>query len=325
MIFFKKLFWAISIRCLGVLDGNRMRVLLYRGSLNTAPLSITSEPKQIYVKAQISPFVGIGHKLGNLLAAYAIAKDYALSGVVFSSLQHEDWPKLSIEDSLVGGIRISDLPKGFKKVKIPRFNFNLESDVKFFKSCIENAPCMSVIVLEKDQFYEDISISSPFLKRLFVLNRVEPNDDIIQIGVHIRRGDILKSTKFAKRVLDFDYYNNTLYAIVRALQNLGTRNYRVVLFSNDYVGLDELGFDWQKDESVSSFDSFYNMARCNVLVTSLSSFSYKPALICENLVFYPMGFWHSYPSHDRYQKLTYDYEYNSIKVNNAIQYFFRKI
>lgn len=45
-------------------------------------------------------------------------------------------------------------------------------------------------------------------------------------------------------------------------------------------------------------DSFLHIVYADVLITSKSSFSYKPALINRGLKICPENFWHGYPKSD---------------------------
>ena len=42
-------------------------------------------------------------------------------------------------------------------------------------------------------------------------------------------------------------------------------------------------------------ESFLHMVYADVLITSKSSFSYKPALLNRGIKFVPVDFWHGYP------------------------------
>lgn len=46
---------------------------------------------------------------------------------------------------------------------------------------------------------------------------------------------------------------------------------------------------------MSARDSFLHMVYADLLVTSKSSFSYKPALLSDGIKICPKNFWHGYP------------------------------
>jgi hypothetical protein len=46
---------------------------------------------------------------------------------------------------------------------------------------------------------------------------------------------------------------------------------------------------------VNSIDSFLHMVYADILITSKSSFSYKPALLNKGIKICPKDFWHGYP------------------------------
>ena len=47
---------------------------------------------------------------------------------------------------------------------------------------------------------------------------------------------------------------------------------------------------------MDEYTSFLHLIRADILITSKSSFSYKPALMNDAIKVCPRNFWHSYPS-----------------------------
>jgi hypothetical protein len=58
-------------------------------------------------------------------------------------------------------------------------------------------------------------------------------------------------------------------------------------------------------------DSFLHMVNADLLITSKSSFSYKPALLNRNIKVCPRDFWHGYPNGDDWIMVNEDGSLNS--------------
>ena len=321
MIFFKKVYWTLCVKIISFFDQFELKHIFYLINYKK-PDNRFPAKGNIYLEPQISPFVGIVHKLGDLLAAYSICNDFEFHGIIFDELVHENWPALKINNRVIGKINICSKKTSLKRIKLPRLNFDLAKDLERFKKYIQLAKNDVIFVLEKDQFYKDLSNSGSFLEKLLSKKFSLPKKKDFIIGIHVRKGDILKSKKFIRRNISYDYFNNTIDCVNEALKNLGFKDYKTVVFSNDYSSLNKLDFKWNADTSNNSFNSFIRMSECDILITSLSSFSYKPALVNKNLVFYPKNFWHKYPKDNRYVEL--GLENNKLIIKNAINTFFRK-
>ncbi len=72
----------------------------------------------------------------------------------------------------------------------------------------------------------------------------------------------------------------------------------IYLFSegkpSDFPELEQFG-NLQYCLDMDAFHSFVHMAHADILISSKSSFSYKPALISKGIKIVPDGFWHKYP------------------------------
>ena len=117
----------------------------------------------------------------------------------------------------------------------------------------------------------------------------KPIIENIDIAIHIRRGDIIKDGKHAKR-----YINNGIYLkIINKLKNLYP-DYTITVFSegnyNDFkdIGLNENCFRLNTD----IFETFHSLVSSKILVMGFSSFSYCAAIINTNTVYHYDSFWH---------------------------------
>jgi hypothetical protein len=127
------------------------------------------------------------------------------------------------------------------------------------------------------------------------------SEDTFNIAIHVRRGDIVvgqenNNPNLVMRWLDNDYFENTLTEV---LANIKTdKQINIYLFSQG-VRQDFPEFDRFPNITfcleMGAQDSFLHMVNADVLITSKSSFSYKPALLSNGIKVCPKGFWHGYP------------------------------
>jgi hypothetical protein len=116
----------------------------------------------------------------------------------------------------------------------------------------------------------------------------------------LRRGDIVagqnKNENHTMRWLTNDYFLKTLQ---NTLDYITTdKKVNIYLFSQgnkeDFLEFENLpNLNYCLD--MGAIDSFLHMVMADVLITSKSSFSYKPALLNKGLKVVPADFWHGYP------------------------------
>ena len=120
------------------------------------------------------------------------------------------------------------------------------------------------------------------------------------IAIHIRRGDILadpSNPNLAMRFLANNYYINVLTQTLQRLQP--PKPIRIYIFSQgvqtdfpEFSTFDNIIWCLDMDQ----YNSFIHLVYADCLITSKSSFSYKPALINNGIKVCPLNFWHDYPS-----------------------------
>ena len=101
------------------------------------------------------------------------------------------------------------------------------------------------------------------------------------------------------RWLDNDYFENTLTAV---LANIKTdKKINIYLFSQ---GTRKEFSEFERFPNITfclemgAQESFLHMVNADVLITSKSSFSYKPALLSNGIKVCPQDFWHGYPENN---------------------------
>lgn len=268
---------------------------------------------------------GIGHKISNTNSGIFYAKMLNVE-YVYPGLDDQKW-----DDFLGFGegiIKLSELKKkGYKIVRIPFFDEKI--NLPIIEKIVESYRGEKVILLaDVDQFYQRQYDVIPYIKDKFEHASSRKNDsliynpDHINIAVHIRRGDIVVGqttgeATLTKRWLTTEYFENIVKDLSDAYNGEDNRFSNVpklldskkgkavdfYLFSqgdpSEYKAFEKYGnihycFD------MPAMESFLHMVRSDILVTSKSSFSYKPALLADGVRICPKHFWHGYPDDEKW-------------------------
>lgn len=249
---------------------------------------------------------GIGHQMANWIAGYWFAEQFGLQ------FAHSSFSKANWESFLgfgVGEQKVNDLlASGYKKVRLPLFNEFNEEEVELQKKIISSYSNKKVVfVAEQDQGYKDqygilLSIQQKFHNAAERKNDVliyDPNN--FNIAIHVRRGDIVigqknQNANLLIRWQGNDYFEKVLENVLNSLE--ATKPIAIYLFSqgakSDFPGFSQYN-NLHFCLDMNAQDSFLHMVFADFLITSKSSFSYKPALLNKNIKVCPKDFWHGYP------------------------------
>lgn len=123
----------------------------------------------------------------------------------------------------------------------------------------------------------------------------------------------------AKRYQSNEYFVNALKTALKVLKD--KENIQIYLFSQgeekDFSEFSEfVNLHFCLD--MSAQDSFLHMVYADALITSKSSFSYKPALLNKGIKFCPADFWHGYPDSEDW--VIIDSKGNIIGMDSIIQF-----
>jgi len=173
--------------------------------------------------------------------------------------------------------------------------------------CIYNTKNI-LFSLESDQGYMRQFETAKILQKKFFNAKARNNDKLIystsdfNIAIHIRRGDIVGvkddgSNLWETRWLDNQYYVNVLKQVLKIVSS-GKRKVKIYIFSQgtqsdfkEFGQFDNVNYWFD----LSAIDTFLHMCFADLLISSKSSFSYKPALISKGIKITPGTFWHGYP------------------------------
>lgn len=285
----------------------------YKHSLKHTIGDVSLRKEDFYFAAKPNPGAGIGHQMANWIAGYWFAKRFGLrfAHIPFSHASEpfspDEWDVfLGFGENEVNAFELKK--KGYRCVLLPFFDENNEEHIKVIQNIIESYSGQQVLFIEEqDQFYHDQYGVMDDLQKKFYNSPARNGQNLIydekcyNIAIHVRRGDIIQKAgennpNLTMRWLENDYFVNALKNTLKIVKT--DKPIAIFLFSQ---GKQEDYSEFAEYENVhycldmSAMDSFLHMVYADAIITSKSSFSYKPALLNRGLKFCPANFWHGYP------------------------------
>lgn len=267
----------------------------------------TKTNNSCYYGARPNPGAGIGHQMANWIAGYWFAKQFGLKFAHFPFLQSSWEQFLGFGDNEKTAKELIE-KQGYKKVLLPLFNEFNDKEVILIKNIIASYTDQRVVfVAEQDQGYSNQFGVMNEIKDKFYKTKARRNDKLIfskdnfNIAIHIRRGDIVvgqvnHNQNLLIRWQTNEYFETVLSTVIEKLKPI--KPIIIYLFSQG----DKSDFsDFDRFENIhfcldmNAQDSFLHMVYADLLITSKSSFSYKPALLNNGIKVCPKDFWHGYP------------------------------
>ena len=258
-----------------------------------------------YYSALPNPGAGIGHQIANWIAGYWFAKKFGLE------YAHSPFSNLAWDSFLGFGeneITVDELIKGgYKKIRLPFFDELNAKEIDLHKKIISSYSNRNVIfIAEQDQVYKDqFGVMDTLSDKFYnspsrVYDKLIFDTKFINIAIHVRRGDIggriNDNPNFFLRWQGNEYFINVLRSVLDTAKT--EKPIAIYLFSQGNV---ENFAEFNQFENLhycldmNPMDSFLHMVNAEILITSKSSFSYKPALINKGIKVCPKDFWHGYP------------------------------
>ena len=249
---------------------------------------------------------GIGHQISNWIAGYWFARQFGLqfAHIPFSNSSWEHLLGFGEDEQTFEEL----LAVGYKKVKLPLFDENDSEAFGLQRRIIQSYNGQKVVfVAEQDQFYQNQIGVITDIQRKFYTSKARKKEQLqfrtnyFNIAIHVRRGDIVVGQDNQNYNLKFRWQDNTYFekVLTQVIANCKTsKPIAIYLFSqgskNDFPEFEKFSnlhfcLDW------TAQDSFLHMVFADVLITSKSSFSYKPALLSKGIKICPKDFWHGYP------------------------------
>jgi hypothetical protein len=264
------------------------------------------ENTDFYFSARPNPGAGIGHQMANWIAGYWWARQFGLqfAHYPFSSKKWDDFLGFGENETKVADL----LKQGYRKVLLPLFDESQPLEIQRTKEIIASYGNKKIVfVAEQDQGYKDQYGVMDEIKQKFYNAPSRRNDKLIyspdnfNIAIHVRRGDITigqlnKNPNLLMRWQDNDYFKNVLMNVLAYIKT--TKPIAIYLFSQgteadflEFKSFENLHFCLDMNPQ----DSFLHLVFADLLITSKSSFSYKPALLNNGIKVCPRNFWHGYP------------------------------
>ena len=258
-----------------------------------------------YYAARPNPGAGIGHQMANWIAGLWYAKQFGLkfAHLPFSTPQWENFLGFGIGEKTVKELK----RERYKVRKLPLFQETNEKEVELNRRIIQSYAGRKVVfIAEQDQFYRNQYGVMDELKQKFYSAPARKNDRLIyspdqfNIAIHVRRGDIMldpHNPKLTMRYLSNDYFEKVLNQVLGNVKM--EKPIHIYFFSqgkpDDYPEFANYpNLHWCLD--MNAQESFLHFVYADLLITSKSSFSYKPALLNNGIKVCPLDFWHGYPN-----------------------------
>ena len=285
----------------------------YRHMLKCPTKPLATAGCSNYLAARPNPVAGIGHQMANWMAGYHLAKLLGLkfAHIPFATPAHPH--TASKWDAFLGfgngETAFRQLKRqGRKVVRLPRFRLYNPEEVDVIRRIVASYADREVVFLcEQDQFYRDLNTLIPDLQRKFFAAPSREDDRLVydtahyNIAIHVHRGDIMAdpaNENLAMRYLSNDYYEKVLSQVLEHVKTVTDKPVHIYFFSQgrpeDYPEFARFPhLHWCMDMGATA--SFLHMVYADLLITSKSSFSYKPALLNKGIKVCPEKFWHGYP------------------------------
>ena len=282
-----------------------------------------------YYTAQPNYGAGIGHQLANWISGYWFSKQFGLKYAYspFSTIEWDSFLGFGENETTVENL----IKKGYQKVRLPLFDEYNSIEIDLQKKIIASYSSRKVVfVAEQDQGYRNQFGIMETLKEKFFNAQSRINDRLfydskfLNIAIHIRRGDIVigqknKNSNLLLRWQGNEYFIKILGNVLNSIKT--DKSIAIYLFSQGKIE-DFLEFEQFENLhyclDVNPIDSFLHMVYADILISSKSSFSYKPALLNKGIKVCPYNFWHGYPSLDDWWLV--DNDGNSQSLINKYNY-----
>jgi hypothetical protein len=269
--------------------------------------SATDDDRHNHYLTQMPDFgAGIGHQLANWNSGLYFSGIFKLK-FAHSSFSTEKWERFfGFGESEIHAKKLLSA-KDYKKVRLPIFDSSDLNQIDLVRNIINSYNYPNILfLLEVNQGYERQYETYKVLSEKFFNATSRKDDklvfssDTFNIAVHIRRRMKIETTEVWKsRGLENAYFATILNKLVESIGS--KKKVAIFLFSQgnqedftEFEGFENIQYCLEMDP----YASVLHMIKSDLLVSSKSSFSYKPALISKGIQIAPKSFWHQYPPND---------------------------
>lgn len=270
--------------------------------------------------------------MANWIAGFWFARQFNLkfANIPFSSKRWDDFLGFGSNE-----IQVDELiAKGYHIRRLPKFEEENQEELALNKAIINSYSGSKVVFLAiQDQGYSEQFGIINDLQQKFYNAEARKNDQILydkdrfNIAIHVRRTVIIENKVIfeneevkAKRWLNNDYYETVLKQVVENLKV--DKPLSIWIFSTgpaeEFKDFEKYG-DVHFCSDMNEYDSFAHLVFADLLITSKSSFSYKPALMNKGIKVCPKNFWHGYPNQKDWVLCENDGTFETLKLNEALK------
>lgn len=279
---------------------------------NSRKVDLNFTPTEnMYYGARVNYFAGIGHQMANWIDGLHWAEEFGLKHVnfPFSNPRWENLLGFSYDEVTIKELR----QKGYKVRRLPAFDENNPEQISFVRKIISTYIGEKVALWPpQDHFYRDMYGVGTELRRRWDAAPAREYDKIIykkdqfNIAMHVRRTVVIDGSVIVedsatreKRWLANDYYEKVLKQVLDSIKP--DKPIAIYIFSTgkaeEFAEFSKYG-DVYFCSDMDEYMSFAHLVYADLLITSKSSFSYKPALMNSGIKVCPANFWHGYPLND---------------------------
>lgn len=264
-----------------------------------------------YYGARPDQGAGIGHQMANWIDGLYWSKKFRVKHVhfPFSTERWDSFLGFKGDDPTVCELR----KQGYILRQLPFFREDDEKEMNLVHRIMSSYSGKKVIFWppQNHPYFDQYPVGEE-LRRRFMSSPSRKSDRIVydssmfNIAIHVRRTVIIEG-KYIKesdesrkrRWLSNDYYERVLMQVLNHIHPL--KPIAIYIFSTgkaeefeEFKKNGEVHFCTDMDE----YQSFAHLVFADLLITSKSSFSYKPAIISDGIKVCPGNFWHGYPKDD---------------------------
>ena len=212
----------------------------------------------------------------------------ALQNTIFTFPGFEKINPLLVDYARIKTIKFTDVPKSvhghadrreYIKNSIESDNFN--HDI-FIINGFAN------LFNDKPYLYNKISRGRQLLVEPSFINKTRRLSDVFKICVHIRRGDIMRHDIHSSRIIPVKYFDKILSNVEKLLRERRVP-FKVHLHSEDFG--EPFDHDVHRFPEINPINSFFDFFDADLIISSKSSHSNVPGLLCGNLMICPADSW----------------------------------
>jgi len=276
----------------------------YKLSGSKPPADLAAIKQTHYLSEKPNYGAGIGHQLANWNAGLYFAGYFNLkfAHYPFSTQKWENFLGFGEGETLATELEENSQ---YKIVKLPRFDSTNAEEIALVNNIVSSYKQKNILFyLESDQGYMRQFDTYQILSRKFFKAAARKNEttkfskDSFNIAIHIRRRMKIETLPvWQERGLENTYFSNVLRQVL-SLQKTGKKA-DIYLFSQ---GTEEEFPEFREFANMhycmemGPVESVLHMTEADLLISSKSSFSYKPALMSKGIKICPATFWHQYPN-----------------------------